>query len=317
MSRISVLEENIKQVSKFLKEDEERLKKEPEDLFFRVSYESNKYDLLQLQKKLKEEKEKRYIEVLDLRFIGNDMERGSIPLRLLSKISDFFSAAILSSSNKYLYGRDKARFSKDLLQIVDLRLSDIAYGSTRLIVTGNTSPDLMGYSVLEEVLKNLFTLFHAYDNQEEYSDKFEDYLHNFGQRGVKNLLNFLNLLVHDGIEIEMSWDDPGNYLNVWRGNKFKLAKIYNHLASAELRDPEIVNIWGKVKLLSESGRILLTNSDDNKTTSIKFSQSQYMQVQQLTLGQLVCVECEKQKMFNTQTNTYKDYFSFIEIKSPQ
>lgn len=313
MSRIKHLEENILRVKRFVEEDEKRLTIEPDDVFLHISYQSNKYDLEQLYYKLIAEKNKRSVEVLDLRLRGADLNFGSIPLKLLSKISDFFSSAILASSNKFFYGRDRARFSKELQDVIDLRLSGMALGSTRLVVTGKSAPDMFGFSVLEEVLNNFFIVLHAYGNGEPTNlSEAEEGLFNFGQRGVKSLLDFTGILIRDNIEIDLTWDDPSNIIRIWKGDTVRLSKMHAALSSARIEAPKTVDVVGTIKLLSESGRILL-NTIDTKTISVKFSPSQYIDVQELTLGRLVSIKCEKQKIFNTSTNNFRDFYSFIEI----
>lgn len=311
MSRITALEENIKQVRRFLEEDEERIVREPSNRFYAISRRSNEYDLHQLYAQLRKEKEKRYVEVLDLRFMGNGLDGGTIPLRLLSKISDFFSATILSSSNKYMFGRDSSQFRKDLVDLVDLRLAGMAFGSTRLIVTGNTAPDIFGYSILEEVFKNLFNVL---DDRSMEEENINDLLHNFGKRGVRNLLSFLDLLLHDNIQIDITWNAPNNKELLWKGDYQKIFMLHKLLASSEIKEPEIKNISGRVKLLSESGRIVIERFEDGKSISIKFTHNMYAAVSHLTLGKLLVFECEVQKVFNKNTNRFSEFHTLITIK---
>lgn len=307
MSRITSLENHIDQVKGFLEEDLQKLKSSPNDLFLLVSVRSNRHDLDQLQSQLKAEKEKRLVEVLDIRLKSSSLQDGTIPLSLLAKIADLFSVVVYASSTKFKTGKDTlGRFSNDILESVDLRLSGLLPGSTHLVLTGKTNPDILGYSVFEESLKNLYKTLDC-NNQESISDE----LSNLGSRGTKSLAGLVDLFIKSNIEADFVWNDPGDKVNIWSGDSAEIERMHQILSNNEVQKPIKVTIYGKVTLLSDSGRIIIEN-EHGKHIHVSFSRTTLPIAKRMNLGQRVYLQCEKQTIRNRNTDKLVDYYHLID-----
>lgn len=313
MADIEILQDNIKKVKKFLEQDNKQLEKEPQNLFLLMSRRSNQFDLDQLYAKLKAEKEKRHVEVLDMRLIAPSLKHGTIPLGMLAKIADFFSVLIHASSNKLSTGRDSVgRIPRHIIEDIDLRLSGLASGSTRLVLTGKTNPDMFGRSVLEETLRNLYILL---EEGEESSD-FGDELGNLGQRGARNLQELFGLFLSKNIQLDLTWYDPTNRVNIWKGNYGRVQSIYNNLSNLTIEKPRTEIVSGVITLLSETGRISIREpAEINKpqTIYIRYTPNNFVEVSQLTLGQNVSIKCEVQTIVNSSTLKVRKIYYFLEL----
>ena len=106
--RIDWLERQLAQVKSFVARDKDCLEKSPDDFSLKIalsSWESQRDEILQDLRVAKESLKK---EVIELRLSGWRLD-GSIPLRLLTMVSNKFHSSIGYAAYHLRFGRDPVR----------------------------------------------------------------------------------------------------------------------------------------------------------------------------------------------------------------
>lgn len=318
MNNIKKLEISIDKVNGFISEAKRELLNNPDSETIKISLRSWEYELRNLRAALVKEREERFVEVIEARLIGSGMD-GSISLTLLSKISDFLSRSILISSNKIMHGRDSNRISKPVESKIDLRLGGLVPGSTRLFITGNSQPDMYGYSPLGAVLTNLFAVLQ--NRRDILESRYlnvrdaDEFISNLGVTGSKSLLELLGLLLKGRIELDLKWVDDYNEEHIWHGTSNELHRTYQTLSSSQIDPPEIVELSGKVRRLSDGEKLtsIIIELASGKKIYIKIPPENFFHIGSISLRDNITVQCEKQTVFSSHTNTFRDYYHLIEL----
>jgi len=201
-----------------------------------------------LQSLLKQEYLKRDKEVIKLRLKGSSAKYGNLPLEFVGGLTTSFSDAIFQSSKYLQYGnKSGAKIQRDVKQTIDVRLEDIMQGSTILLVSGKTSPDLFGYSLIEDTLDFAFDLF---DSNE---DTFLENVTKIGVNSIKHYSSFVKELLEDELEIEIKWNTPSEKERIWDGKKANLKWLYENLNKIKITEPEEIEFSGKFITISSKG----------------------------------------------------------------
>ncbi|CAN0594592.1 unnamed protein product, partial [Laminaria digitata] len=164
---------------------------------FRVSAETA---LARVQAKLALAKRERAHELVGVRLRGRRLDDGTIPLRSLMKFIPHINSLLEKAAWKtWASVSSGARVTDVFVKQLDLRLAAIESGSTKLVILGNTAPDLTGESALESALNAVFRLLNA------PNESFTDQLHDVGVDGARSLLSFLGAVESEGAYVEWSW----------------------------------------------------------------------------------------------------------------
>jgi len=219
----------------------------------------------ELEKELRIANESRFKEIISLRFKGSKAQYGTLPLGIAGGLSKSFSDAIFQTSKYLKFGAKGGKQIENIIhETIDLRLEDIASGSTILYISGKTSPDSFGNSLIQDTFSNAFDLFKC-----ESSNEIAGVISNLGTNSVKYYTDFFGEINNSDLEIEVSWNTPNNELMRWNGTKDKVAKLYNALNQIEIRDPEEIDFEGKLITISSKGLFELI-TDDNERIKGKF-----------------------------------------------
>lgn len=257
---------------------------------------------------LKTAKEQRGKEVIELRLIGNEVDNGTVPLELLANLSKYFSGLITSASAKLKLGQDlPGAISSDITYPLNLRFADIGQGSSRLFITGDTSPDLFGESLLENSLSGLFELLNS-----DLNEGLSDQVHFLGLRSTHNLAEFLKVLRKRSIELELSWSAPNEAKHFWKGRRDKIQILERLLDSFSASEPVDTVVSGVVELISRSGKLELRQENDD-VIKITYSKKLFTEVRKLRLGDTVRLDCKEITVFNSSTEEEKQKYSLSKI----
>lgn len=304
---IKNLEAKIIQAEKLFDLKVEQLSQDS-DFALELSANSLKAHIEDLSFQLKTAKEKRNKEVIELRLMGYEVDNGSVPLDLLANLSKYFSGLITSASAKLKVGKDvSGSISSEITHPLNLRFADIAQGSSRLFITGDTSPDLFGESLLENSLNGLFELLNS-----DFKEGLSDQVHFMGLRSTHNLAEFLKILRKRGIELELSWAAPNNTKHFWKGNRDKIEILEKLLDGFSASDPMNVTVTGVVELISRSGKIDIRQAGD-ELIKVTYSKKLFEDVRKLRLGDFVQLACEETIVFNSSTEEEKKKYSLLHV----
>lgn len=304
---IQWLESRIKEVQLFCADDRLRLENDPSNFARQLQLRSNTEHLSDLQNKLHLAKAERRKEVFELRLIGNQVNNGTVPLRILAKIAGPLNDLLSLAAYKARYKREASKgVPFELEDELDVRFAGVGYGSARLFIVGNTSPDLVGDSILEDTLQALFSLLEA------SNESFYDLVHAFGSRAANKLKELLLELEGDELSASLEWVSPVGTLFKWEGVNSEIARLRSMLDA--IGEPQVSEekVYGEIFAMSKRGRIDLLQPDGVKI-SIKYVPSQYEQVQSVHLGQKIHVMVEKTTMLQEATGIVKHYYQLISL----
>lgn len=276
--RIDWLERQLAQVRAFVARDKARLENSPGDKSYRLSlssWESQRDELLQELRVAKESLKK---EVVELRLTGWRLD-GSIPLRLLTLVSNKFHSAIGFAAYHLRFGQDPHRGIPDnLSDELDIRLSNLAPGSTRLLFAGSLTPDAMGDVILESTLEMIFKLL-----LDPSPDQVKELVSVIGIRATRELCDLLKELEKRDIGAELTWPSPNSDIHKWGGTLDSVRLARQRLSIVSKIKPETVKLIGRVAVLNESGSIIL-RADDGSKIKVEYNKQQYNHAQKYTLG---------------------------------
>lgn len=304
---IKKLEAKIIQAETLLDYKSERLLK-GDSFALELSITSLKLHIEDLSYQLKTAKDQRKKEVIELRLIGNEVNDGSVPLDLLANLSKYFSGLITAAAAKLKTGQDASgAIPSEITYPLNLRFADILPGSSRLFITGDTSPDLFGESLLENSLNGLFELLNS-----DFNEGLIDQVHFMGLRSTRNLAEFLKVLRRRGLELDLSWSAPNDNKLFWKGNRERIEILERLLDGFSVSDPIDMTVTGVVELISRSGKLDIRQVDSD-LIKVTYSKKLFEEVRKLRLGDIVQLHCKETTVFNSSTEEEKKRYSLLRI----
>ncbi len=309
MNLIKKLGAEIDKANVLLDEYNSIIADDPDNLAYQLSIETIKEHIADLQAQIKEEKDFREKEVIELRLKGPLVEEGSIPLSILGDIAKELSNAIYSASQLIKAGKEVMRMiPRSTIKTLNLRFAGIKSGSTRILITGDTSPDIFGHSLIEESLTNTFELLGS-----ETPDEITDSASKIGIRSVASINKFLKTLSSSQLEAEMSWTSPSDIGYKWKGSKAKLTTMSNTLEKIKSPKPEQINVIGKLIMISLKWQFEV---QDEKGVSYKGTYPSQLleEIKTLHVGDQLTSVIEKKIIINEATGKQKNYYTLLSLK---
>jgi len=301
-NRIDWLERQLAQVDQFIDRDSKILQESPGRFSVQLALNSWKTHQEELQQELRQAKCALQHEVVELRLVGMRMD-GSIPLRLLSKLADKFNGALAHAAFHLRHGISPSRgIPEDMAREIDLRLSGLAFGSTRLMFAGNITPDTTGDSPMEGALEQIFDVLSA-----PSPEKIRELVTVIGVQATKSLSEMLGVLERQSIGAELTWPAPNSKVYKWGGSLEAVRAAHEKLSIFETLKPEVVTLFGTITDLKENGAIYIRS--DRAKHKISYNKQQYSKIQQYRLGMEVRLKTMKyvriQPLTDRELATYK------------
>nr|WP_320125375.1 hypothetical protein [uncultured Shewanella sp.] len=303
---IQKLESKINETEQLI--EHKRNQSNSESFALALSLKSLESHLEDLRLQLMHAKQQREKEVIELRLIGGEVNNGTVPLDILANLAKTFSGLISSASAKIKLGQDVSGVIPfDVTQPLNLRFADISHGSSRLFITGDSSPDLFGDSLLENSLQGLFDLL-----SQDLNEGISDQVHYMGLRSIHNLAEFLKVLRKRSIELELSWIAPNEKKHLWYGRWDKIQTLEKLLDGFSATEPTDAAIEGIIELISKSGKVDIRTSDD-ELIKVTYSKKLYSEVRKLRLGDFVRLDCKETTVFNASTQESRNKYSLVKV----
>lgn len=288
MSKIAFLEKEIVTFSDFLVADEAKLRESSDNFALQLVVKNRRQRLDTLRHALMLAQAERSKEIMQLRLISPALERGAIPLTLLSKLTRALHGFLAASAYRSRFGTNKTRIDPRWSSALDLRLASVGHGSTRLLLTGNVATDLAGDSPLQSALDTVFRLLNA------EQEAFLEALHDLGPVAAKWLSEFLGEMEKGRIAAEFTWAGPDENFRRWEGGSQEISRLRSALNAVEDTVEIITEILvGTVTLLAASGRIEITPEGSNSKLRIKYPKANQGWVNEISLYQRVEATVEK------------------------
>lgn len=304
MNKIAWLEEQIEKAGALVPQGSRV--SEPSSPFAGLAAESMRAHLAELQHDLYLAKAERANEVVAFRLIGPRLNNGAISLVFLAKLAGQFSRAMEAISYRIQHGTEERRASEELQDMLDLRLADVTRGSTQLVIVGNTTPDLMGDSLLESSLKTTFALLSS------PADALTANALVAGPKAARIVGKLLKELEHEKCGVDLSWTDASDTEYRWEASPQRVSELRYRLDSLAEVPPEVIVILGTVELLSSTGRVTIRTEDGEKV-SAKFTRELYPRVQELHLGQRSEFTVLLNRMRNPNTEQDVKHYTLLAV----
>jgi len=266
------LRDHANTLTAFAQKTRERAHNAPDDFFLQLAAQAQEDAAHDIQRALAIAEEAG--ELVDLRLIG-PQANGSISLDWFIAAMNPLSKAWKLAAHRLRYGQDAVRsIGDDVVDALNLKLSGLAYGSTRIFVTGNGTPDLTGESLLQATLTQTFSLLNAAPGD------FYDAVDAIGGKSAHQLSEFMKALSDAGLAAQVTWQSPQG-VRTWEGHPAEINRLRTMLET--LREPERYQetIEGRVAGITDTGRLDLRT--DKGKVSIRFPLRLTQQVQCLTI----------------------------------
>ena len=286
-TEIPDLEAELRRVAGMCEEDERALAKSTDPTVDAIFLGSLNKLRLELEKRLHRAKAERRHEVICLNLEGARLARGGVPLRLLAKLADHFNAALEQSAWRvWDQEGDAARIDAGFIHQLDLQLTDIGIGSTRLAVVGNTAPDLTGVSALETALREVFDVLSA------DMDAVSERVHAVGFRAGKSLCDFLTVLERENVAVDLTWRAPDKSYE-WHGDSREITRVRALLDDIGEPTTTTETFHARINVLSIRNRMEVERLDTGEKLRLSYHKSLADAVQERRLADECVLQVEK------------------------
>lgn len=249
------------------------------------------------------------IELVEMRLKAPGFEDGSIPLRLIARVSEDFRQMIGYAALRLTRGGiDRKRVPDHLYDELDLRLSAVLPGSSRLVMTTSANRDLLDDGLSKSALTRFFRVLETRGAGENFLEAISD----LGPSSAKRMRDLLHLVVASNAEVDLTWRYSGETVNVWQGTHQALSEVTHALDVTEINSKEEVVLSGSVELLSKRERIHL-RSGEGRTIRILFPLSLLPRVSELHLDQHVRLRCSVTETLNPYTGETATFYELLQV----
>lgn len=299
------LEQQIKKAedSLFTKE----LSLDENNRFQVASYNSFKAHLDELRSHLRELQNKREKEILEVRFIGEKAINGSLPLILHAKLSAGLAESLTALSTRLKKPKNNPQAKNEAE--LDLRLAKIVSGSTKFVLSLEINPDLFGWSLSQNTLKEWFNFFNHINSPNELGEA-SVHLGNKGVNGIKKLLTTLKA---NQLDLELAWDSHLEEKYYWMGTNSKIADALAFLDDLMISPPKECILTGVIHALDRSGKLSLIDIDQHKVYRIHFDRNLIQEIEKLHINQKVTIKTLMQSSSHPAIDAIIENYDFLEI----
>lgn len=310
MFRIARIEELITYSESTLNTYQAVLAESPNSFFAKGMVKNTTERLSELRENLALEKRLREKEVITLRLMGKAAKLGRLSLELLGDFSKHFSSYINQAGSYYQFGNNVSTQRLNTVKnTIDLKFERLIPGSTKILITGNTNPDLFGNSIIEEALLNSFNLLNANN-----PDELFEATNKVGTRSITALSKLLNTSINNDLEFELDWQSPNNKTYQWTGEKETLKKITHSISNIKPKDPTTVNFIGNLYSASLKGFIEI-KEEDARPIKILFPNEMLESIKSFAIGELCEGSYEKKTLVNSVTSTETSTYYLLSINT--
>lgn len=239
-------------LAKFAAETAAKAKEYPDDFLLELAAQNQEEAAQAVARELALAQAEEAGELLNLRFIGPKAD-GSILLDTFIKIAEPLSRAWKLAAHRLRYGQDASRLDSSIGDALNLKLAGMAYGSTRILVTGNGRPDLTGESLLQTTLTQTFRVLTS------TNEEFFDAVDAMGGRAAHQLGEAIKAIDNAGLAAEFSWRAPSRFM-IWDGRSDEVTRIRTLLDTIQEPEVSTETISGYLAGITDTGRLELRTS---------------------------------------------------------
>jgi hypothetical protein len=280
----------------------------PSSLFVNGMIKNTTERIEELRANLAFEKRLREKEVIDLRLKGKLAKMGRLPLELLGNFAKQISGAVTEAGRHYQFGsKIGSKVNEQVKSTINLEFERLVPGSTRLLITGDTNPDLFGNSILENALINTFYVLNS-DVQGvlEASEKI-------GGTGIKRISSILTTATRNELEFDLEWKAPNDKQHTWIANRDTIQGLNNTISKIHIAKPETIYFTASIVMQSIKGVMEVQDSDDGKKYKLRFPLSMLEKIKQFQIEDTCFFAVSQKTIKNTITGDERNTYQLIEI----
>lgn len=293
MNTIARLETKVDRFQRLLNEEQQRYP-EP-DFAAELQMSSLRSQLQQFQRELREAKAERKREIVEVRFMRDDLF-GQLRLKTLGVVAQNLADALHAAAHYLRSNKGRGgKIPESIISTLDLQMVGLRPGSSRLVISGELSPNLFGESLLQKSLLNTFNLFQA-DRPEDLTEAVST----LGVRSMRRLRDLLDEVADEGFEMELAWNTPHDERKMWHGDRETIRRLRATLNEFETTEPETLRVTGTLYSISLGGRFAIKTSDS--VYKGRFPDELERRIRQLRVGQKVEARLEALTYVNDAMN---------------
>lgn len=287
---------HAEKLASFAEDTVMRAKEKPDDFILQLAAKNQLQAANKAAKDLALAEAEEAGELLELRFLG-PKANGSISLDAFIKIAEPLSQAWKLAATRLRNGAQTSRPSQEIADTLNLKLAGVAFGSTRIILTGNGRPDLTGENLLHQTLVQTFRLLNS--NNEEFYDAIDA----IGGRSASHFGDALKAIDIAGLATEFTWNTPQENF-IWRGLPDDILRIRTLLDT--IKEPEVYveTITGTVAGILDTGRLDIRTESGKITIRYPLKLTEF--VQRLAIAKPASIKVETSKYWDAVAK--KDIF---------
>jgi hypothetical protein len=273
-----------------------------------TSFEGHIADLLQIQNL---ESDIKLFEIVDFRLISPDLQKGTVPLDFISKAAESIRAMVGYTAMRLIQGGlDKKRVPQDLYSLLNLRLAGLLPGSARLIISANADRDLLDDGVAKQSLERIFSVL----SSGGAGEPFLEAVNALGPGAAKRLREFLEIISIRSTETEITWTYSGKKTAFWNGTTESINRVMSALQVTEIKEQEVIILYGKIELLSKRERLDL-RTHENRLVRVLYPNRLLPVVATLHLEQEVSIRVQVTEALNPLTSEASIFYELIDVLS--
>lgn len=309
MVKISRLKKDIEYLTTMLDDLKAKMKDRPFDFSVQLEIDSLQNQLSELQGQLYHENLKREKEIIELCFKGESAKFGSLPVEFVGGLTSNFAAAIFNTSKYITHGNKGGKKREKIIRdTIDIRLEGIGKGSTIFYLSGKTSPDLFGDSIIQNSLEKTFELINS-----EEPEQLSENVGEVGSSSIKFMSRFLKELKEDNLELDLKWASPDDKKYIWDGNREKIENLYSALNQLDISMPEDITFEGELVMISSKGKFEILTKQ-NRSLFGKFSSDLLEKMKKFHIGDFCQGVITKTTIYNPMSDKEKVEYNLKNIR---
>lgn len=291
------LQSHAKKLASFAEDSIARAKQNPDDLLLQLAAKNQLQAANKAAKDVALAESEEAGELLELRFLG-PKANGSMSLDAFIKIAEPLSLAWKLAATRLRYGVQPSRVKPEVADTLNLKLAGVAFGSTRILITGNGRADLTGENLLHETLVQTFRLLNS--NNEDFYDAIDA----VGGRSATHFGEALKAIDNAGFGTEFTWNTQREKFS-WKGMPDEILRIKTLLDTIKEPDVYVETIHGIVAGIQDTGRLTIRTDEGKITIRYPLRLTEY--VQKLAIRKPASIKVETSKYWDAiaKTDVYK------------
>lgn len=240
--------------------------------------------------------------------LSDNGEPGTIPLHLLAGIALHLGEAVEKAARYKKRGTAGGPVPRDITETTNLRLAALsAAASTHLYITGNTAPDLFGYSLVEDGIRETFAVLEA-----QSADLLVEAVSAVGYSAASSIKKLLRGVSKEELTIEIIWRTPEEREMRWRAEPDAMRRLADSLDAFSKAETTMLRLGGKIITISLRDPFVI-ETDQGEIYSASVASDVMQKLQVATVGSRANVQLLRDTIRNRTTGREKITYKLVDF----